>query len=127
MAEPFLLTSAVPKTGNLNPIGADRGARTARSRESWAKAEKELTGPIPGVPCEAPHWGPQAQAKPLCLQSPNADVCQVLRALADVLELPNNKHTQAAKNYNLMQKYFAATGHSASDYYYLWAYFIAVL
>jgi len=43
----------------------------------------------------------------------------VLPAPADLLRLPSNKHTQTAKNYNLMQNYFAATGYSVSDYYYL--------
>lgn len=95
-------------------VGEQPGAGKAEQR-----LRKELSGPAPGVPCEAPDWVAQAQAKPLCLQTPNADVCQVLRALTDLLELPNNKHTRAAKNYNLMQKYFSATGYSASDYYYL--------
>lgn len=95
-------------------VGEQPGAGKVEQR-----LRKELTGPTPGVPCEAPHWAPQTQAKPLCLQTPNADVCQVLHALTDLLELPNKKHTQAAKNYNLMWKYFAATGYSASDCYYL--------
>lgn len=84
-----------------------------------AEQRLRLAGSALDMSCGAPCWATASVCQALLAELRMPASAPVLPALADLLELPNNKHAQTAKDYNLMQKYFAAMGYSASDYYYL--------